>query len=85
MAAVLSAAQHPAEFGPLVVLRPLDKRRQAVVDADDALASATKSSSDFFSSGSSNSTPSELQKQMASNCSILPGRNISMSLLTTTS
>ena len=44
-----------------------------------------KSSSDFLQLGSSKSTPCVLLKQMASNCLILSGRNISMSSLKTAS
>jgi hypothetical protein len=49
------------------------------------LPADTKSRMDFRSTGSSVNTPNELQKQMASNSSILPGRNSATSSLTTAS
>ena len=49
------------------------------------LPPSTKPSSEALSSGSSNSTPSVLLKQIASNCLMLAGRNISMSSLKTAS
>ena len=57
MAAVFGAAEHAAEPGPLVIDRMLDEGGDGGVESHDALAAGDEILSDFFSSGSSKSTP----------------------------
>ena len=85
MSAVLGATEHPAKLGPLVVLRMLHEGRDGIVNADEAFSAFDEGEEEALNSGSSNSTPTVLLKQIALNCLRFAGRNISGSSLKTAS